>query len=365
MEEYYVIWLNDFVNISMKKKYKLLKQMGSAQAIWEADSMELSEKGGLNSEELYKLASARNKEKLDRYVSKVYDIGAKYITYKSPEYPQLLKRTTLPPIGFYVLGTLPEDSLNKVAFVGSRRCTQYGSQCCYKISKELAAKGVVIVSGMAVGIDSMAHKGAIDAGGKTIAVIGTGIDVCYPASNRELREEIIKNGCIISEFPLGTQPYGYNFPQRNRIISGLCEAVAVIEATYKSGSLITANYANEYSRNIFAMPGNITSNLSQGTNKLIKDGALVLTSSEDILDSLHIVAAKEEVSVEKNIQKNIFSLESNEKLVYDGIGSDPITLDELVVKTGLDIRTLEYCLTLLEIKGAVIKHSGERYSKSL
>lgn len=366
MENYYIMWLNDLSGLTIKRKIEFLKAFGSGEAIWKANSKEIKAKINMSQEDIYKLINTRDIDKVYKYTEKALNLGAKYVTYKSSKYPELLKTIDLPPIGFYVLGELPDNTLPKVAVVGSRRCTEYGSSCCYNISKELAKRDVVIVSGMATGIDSMAHKGAIDAGGKTIAVVGTGIDVCYPQNNRDLMKSITQNGCVISEFPLGTKPNSYNFPQRNRIISGLSKTVAVIEAAGKSGTLITANFALDYGRDVFALPGNITSKFSEGTNNLIKEGAFPLTGYKDILDVLNIdEKTVENKDLEKNQQKNIFSLASNEKLVYDCIDLNFITIEEILTKTGLDIKTVQYILTMLELKGLISKISGERYTKSV
>lgn len=366
MENYYIMWLNDLSGLTIKRKIELLKVFGSGEGVWNATSKDIKSMTNMHEDDIYKFIKTRNIDKVYEYIEKAYKLGAKYITYKSSKYPELLKKIDLPPIGFYVLGELPEDNLPKVAFVGSRRCTEYGSSCCYNISKELAGKNIVIVSGMATGIDSMAHKGAIDAGGKTIAVVGTGIDVCYPSNNRGLMENIIKNGCVISEFPLGTKPNSYNFPQRNRIISGLSQAVAVIEAASRSGTLITANFALDYGRDVFALPGNITSKFSEGTNNLIKEGAFPLTSGKDILEVLNIDdRTVENKDLEKNSKKNIFSLASDEKLVYDCIDLNFVNIEEIITKTGLDIKTTQYILTMLELKGLIRKISGERYTKSV
>lgn len=365
MENYYIIWLNDLTSLSIKRKIELLKVFGSGEAIWKATSAEFKAKANMSEEDIYKLIKSRNIDKVYEYTEKVFNLGVKYVTYKSSKYPELLKNIDLPPIGFYVLGELPDADMPKVAFVGSRRCTDYGSSCCYNITKELAKRDIVIVSGMATGIDSMAHKAAIDAGGKTIAVVGTGIDVCYPQNNKELMNSIIQNGCVISEFPLGTKPNSYNFPQRNRIISGLSEAVVIIEAAKRSGTLITANFALDYGRDVFALPGNITGKYSEGTNNLIKEGAYPITSYKDVLQCLGIdESINKNKESKKNNKKNIFSLASNEKLVYDCIDLNFVTVDEILIKTGLDIKTVQYTLTVLELKGLIAKISGERYTKS-
>ena len=211
---------------------------------------------------------------------------------------------------------------------------------------------------MADGIDSMAHRGALDGDGFTVAVLGCGADICYPAGNRELMGRIIERGCVISELPPGTRPSKYTFPARNRIISGLSHVVAVMEADERSGTLITVNHALEQGRDVMALPGNITSRLSRGTNRLIKEGAAIITSVGDIMELLGLEEK------EKNSEKSDIPLAREEKLVYDCIHSEPVTVDEIVIKSGSSLREVQYALTMLELKQLVVKMTGQKYVRA-
>lgn len=208
------------------------------------------------------------------------------ISINSKEYPQNLKNIYDPPKKIYLIGNKDLLYQKGIAIVGARDATQYGKKIAYNLAKELSEQNIVIISGLAIGIDSYAHKGSLEKG--TIAVLGSGIDNIYPKENLELAREIIKNkGCIISEYPLGTKPERLHFPQRNRIISGLSDGVVVIEASKKSGALITAEFALEQGKEVFAVPGDINKKQSEGTNQLIKDGAILLTSATDILENIY------------------------------------------------------------------------------
>jgi len=206
------------------------------------------------------------------------------INKTNSEYPVLLKEIFNPPKGLFIKGSIIPKDAGAIAIVGTRTPTAYGIKQCEKISHELAKRGITIISGMARGIDSVAHRSAIKAGGRTIAVLGSGLNRIYPPENKKLYEDISKNGAVISEFASDTPPMPYNFPRRNRIISGMAIGVVVVEAAVRSGSLITANFALEQGRDVFAMPGNINSSRSNGTNALIKDGAKLVEDVSDILD---------------------------------------------------------------------------------
>ena len=254
----------------------LVEKHGCVETAVKKESIPLSSELSLASKELEKA------EKL----------GVKVIPLCSPEYPKLLRHIQNPPIVIYLKGELPSQPC--VAVVGARRCTAYGRKVAYKIACFLAKKGVCTVSGLAYGVDTYAHKGAVECAGKTVAVFGTGVDVVYPKANEPLAERIVKTGgALISEFPLGTQPSRENFPLRNRIVSGLSYAVVVVEAGERSGTSITVGYALEQGRLVFAVPGNIDSEKSKGTNRFIKEGAIPLLSPGDIIEDLSRVVEGE------------------------------------------------------------------------
>ena len=361
-EDNYIMWLNAVEGFGLKKKLKLMEYFKSAENIWNAAKTELNESKELSEDNIECLLKSKKDDKLDKMVNELYSKNIRYISRNNIEYPELLKEIPDPPLGLYIIGKMPDENIPKVSMVGSRRCTEYGATSCYKLSKDLGKKGLVVVSGMAQGIDTMAHKGVLDGGGETIAVLGTGVDICYPASNRELMKKIIDNGCAISEFPLGTEPTAYTFPIRNRIISGMSMATVVIEAGKRSGTLITVNQALDQGRNVFALPGNITSQLSEGTNNLIKEGAFPVTCAEDITEVMGIENEVEKNKIEEKIK---IILAPEEKLVYDGIRLEPITVDELMEITKLNIQTLQYILTMLELKGYIQKLAGQKYIRGL
>lgn len=356
-EDNALLWLSTVKHMTKRRVDALTERFGSGAELARLGEAKLV-KYGVNRELAHSMFEHSPEMMAAKVLSDMYKSEMDFISLSNPKYPPLLRQTVDCPIGIFVRGTLPDYSAKFLAVVGSRRCTQYGATAAYSLSKELAAKGVVIVSGMADGTDSMAHKGALEGDGFTVAVLGCGADVCYPAGNRGLMEKILAKGCIISELPPGTRPSKYTFPARNRIISGLSNVVAVIEADERSGTLITVNHALEQGRDVMALPGNINSRLSRGTNRLIKEGAAIITCVEDIIELLGIEEKKEN---KKNSEKTDISLASEEKLVYDCIHSEPVTVDEIVLKTGLSLREVQYALTMLELKQLVLKLTGQKY----
>ncbi len=283
------------------------------------------------------------------------DSGAKVITYNDPGYPQLLKEIDDPPCLLYALGEMYDDKLTAVAVVGTRHPTHYGLRMAETISRDLAAMGVVVVSGMARGCDMAAHKGALSSGGLTVAVLGTGVDIVYPRENKRLYDEIVKKGLVISEFPMSTPPAAYTFPQRNRIIGGMTRATLVIEAPLKSGSLMTAQFALDYNREVLACPGQASSLKSSGTNKLIKDGAFLVENAEDVLNALSLECSQR---VEKGRTPD---LGEDESLVWRALEDGPIHIDRLIEKTGLSAARASAALLEMELNGFVGQHPGKMF----
>ena len=357
-ENHYLMWLNSLVQVSVKNRHRLLDVFGSAKDVWNASSADVSRIAELNSDNLYKLVRSKDDENMDELYRGMEKAGARFVTYLDEEYPEALKSISDYPIGFYIIGEMPRREY-MIGVVGARSCSEYGMSVSYDIGKCLAKYDIVTVSGMAEGVDAYAHKGALDGGGKTIAVMGTGIDMCYPRGHVKLKAQIAENGCVISEFPPGTHGSSYTFPARNRIISGLSKGVAVIEAAKKSGSLITADFALEQGRTVFALPGNINSRLSVGTNALLKNGAEIITQPEDIPSFYNIDIKKKEKN--KKILNN--SLAPNEKLVYDCIDLVPQSAEFVAAQTGLSASETQSTLAMLEIKGLVQRMSGQRYKR--
>ena len=281
--------------------------------------------------------------------------------FTSGDYPKALFQIPDPPPFIYVKGLwFPGDVA--VAVVGSRRATSYGLMTTAKLSGELASHGVCVVSGLARGVDTAAHKGALQVGGKTIGVLGCGIDKIYPPENRILFEEMSQKGCLISEYPLGTMPLAENFPRRNRIISGLSCGVLVIEAAEKSGSLITAQYALEHGRDVFAVPGNISFASSRGCNRLIKQGAKLVDCVEDILEEL---PGRERLSLDAPLFQappRSFALSPKEAAIYGLLVRSPLHIDDIITQTELTAGEVSSMLLHLELKGAVTPLPGTHYA---
>ncbi len=363
-EKYYNMWFSRVGGISPKKLFLILKKFGSAEAIWKASSDSIKSLNLLSESAIEKIISSRQEKNLQQWATELESKKINYIHINDDNYPKLLKEIHDPPIGIYVRGEIDFNVHTCVSMIGSRKCTEYGKIQAYKISKDLAKEGVTIVSGMAKGLDSVAHIGAIEGRGKTIAVLGCGVDICYPAENKELMENIMLNGCIISEFAPQTKPQPSYFPLRNRIISGLSLATVVVEAKQKSGALITVDQALEQGRDVYAIPGNITSEYSKGTNELIQQGADLVTSATDILNLLKISKPHENSNIVEE-KKHVPALAPEEKLVYDCISLDPIQVEGLKEQLEINIQTIQYILTMLEISGHIKKLPGQRYIRAL
>ncbi|MDD3168383.1 MAG: DNA-processing protein DprA [Eubacteriales bacterium] len=276
---------------------------------------------------------------------KIKSAQIKKVQIGEKDYPELLNYIGNPPEMLYYIGDITIASRPSIAIVGARKATAYGKWAAYGFAKKLSEYGICVVSGMAYGIDSFAHKGAVENQGRTIAVLGCGIDICYPDSNLRLREDIIKEGLVLSEYEPGVPPLPYRFPMRNRIISGLCIGTIIVEAGLSSGSLITADCAAEQGRNIYALPGNINSMYSFGTNKLIKDGATPLIVFDDIIDELGIKRKLPVYALETELGKD-------ERIIYEHIlQSGETTTDSICRSTGKLPSDVNALVTILEMKG--------------
>lgn len=291
-------------------------------------------------------------------IAKVSDLGADILTLRDERYPKNLLEIYDPPPVLYVRGELAAADTLKIAIVGSRRGSSYGRSVTKRISRELAAAGVTIVSGMARGIDTYAHLGALEAGAKTIAVLGCGVDTVYPPESKKLFSDIIKCGAIISEFPLGTSPDGKNFPRRNRIISGLSLGVVVVEATADSGSLITASHALEQGREVFAVPGNVGMATSRGTNRLIKQGARLIEGAEDILTE---VLPQYSGTVRKETLPDLTDAEDG---ILRYLSHTPLHIDEISRLCQIEVQRVSTILLELELKGVISQMSGKLFVRN-
>jgi DNA processing protein len=285
------------------------------------------------------------------------------VKYTAPDYPKSLFEIPDPPPFLYVKGELRSRELS-IAIVGSRRATSYGLMTTGKLAEALARHGVCVVSGMARGVDTAAHKGALQAGGRSVGVLGCGVDKIYPPENRRLFEEMAEKGCLVSEFPLSTLPLAENFPRRNRIISGLSSGVLVVEAAEKSGSLITAQYALEHGRDVFAVPGNISFATSRGCNRLIKQGAKLVDCVEDILEELPAYSAAPSDAPLHLPQRQAFALSPKEAVIYELLARSPLHIDDIISQTELTAGEVSSMLLHLELKGAVLALPGTHYAVS-
>lgn len=286
------------------------------------------------------------------------------VTYRDPGYPRNLLAIYDPPPVLYVRGKFEAGDDLAVAIVGSRMATRYGKTLTEQLGRDLAAQSVTVVSGMARGIDSAAHRGALLGRGRTIAVLGCGVDVTYPSESRGLMREIVARGAVISEFPMGMKPHSSNFPRRNRIISGLSVGVVVVEATRQSGSLITANYALEQGREVFAVPGNVGFPTSQGTNRLIKQGAKLVERVQDILEEILPQWKGQNGTDGKVDDRPRPTLNEEERLIFSLLGSEPVHIDRLITQSHWDASRVSRVLLNLELAGLITQLAGKQFIRA-
>lgn len=335
---------------------KLEKYFGGFEKAWGASEGELKN-AQIGDETTTRILEMRAKIDPDKEWQKLENEGILMIDKNSDKYPTALKEIPQPPFALYIRGLLPTENEFCLAVVGPRKYSSYGRQSCEKIVSELANFKTTIISGLALGIDAIAHQAALDNNSKTIAVLGTGIDdkTIYPAQNFNLAKNILKNGgAIISEFAPETPGLPHHFPMRNRIVAGLSKGVIVIEASEKSGSLITANCALEQNREVFAVPGQIFSENSKGTNNLIKQGAKIATCAQDILEEFNLQLELPEASENK-----IFDLSEEEKNIFELLSSQPQELDALAKTANIPISKFNSILTMMEIKGIIKNQNGK------
>lgn len=351
-------WLCSMENLNPVKKTRLLRLYPSPEQLYNIEEKQLYALDFLTDREKKLFSDSRNEEKEFR---KTYEQmerqGIRLITLSDQEYPNRLLHIYGPPCGLYVKGRLPAPREKSAALVGARGCSSYGRDMARRTGKELAAAGIQIISGMAAGIDGAAQWGALETG-SSFAVLGCGVDRCYPVSNFPLYEKLEAEGGLLSEFPPGSKPLPWHFPQRNRLISGLSDLVVVIEARKRSGSLITAAYALDQGKDVFALPGPVTAPLSEGCNQLIKNGAGLLSSPEDILEIL-TPRLKKPLKKRKEIENGLVF---NEKKVYSCLDYHARSLEELVEKTGLTVKETAQALVRLEIQGLARRAGLSRYT---
>lgn len=346
--------------VGPKRLKILVDKLGSPKAVLDAPLERLQTVEKIDERTARKIVGQeRNYKFADEQLNIAQKQNIDIITYKDESFPKSLLNIYDPPVFLFVRGNIEEEiDKNAMAVVGSRSPTIYGKTITEQIAKELATRGITIVSGMARGIDSQAHKGALMANGRTIAVLGCGVDIVYPPENHELMHKIAENGAVVSEYPIGTKPNASNFPGRNRIISGLSLGVLVTEARKGSGALITVDFATEQGRLVFAVPGQITSKMSKGSNRLIKDGAKLVESVEDVLVELKPLIGLLPEQKEKAEELN---LPDDERDLFEFLSNEPIHVDKLSQKTGLSTQQILTILLSLELKGIVKSLPGKKF----
>lgn len=351
----YWLGFNKASGIGAKRLRALLDAFGDIETAWNAPAIELAE-AGLDRRSLKSLLKLRAELDLDAELRRVQDAGVTVLTWDDAGYPANLKRIPAPPPVLFVRGDLlPEDEW-AVAIVGTRRATVYGREVALRLSTELTQAGVTIVSGLARGIDAVAHDAALKADGRTLAVMGNGLDTVYPPEHRNLAGRITKQGAVLSEYALGVRPEARNFPARNRIISGLSFGVIVVEGRWSSGAVITAKQALEQGRDVFAVPGSILSPSSEGPNRLIKEGAIPALDANDILESLNLTQVAQQLDV-----RQALPTDPTEARLLDMLSAEPRHIDEIRREAEMAVSDVSSTLALMELKGMVRQVGGMQY----
>lgn len=351
----YWVGFSKVAGIGPARFRKMLAYFGNIQAAWQANPGELAAIG-LDKRAIINLVKLRQSIDLPAEVDRLEKQAITALTWDDPAYPGPLRNIADPPFVLYVRGQLLAKDEWALAVVGTRSASVYGKEVTRSLVSGLAAAGVTIVSGLAMGIDTQAHQSAIDAGGRTIAVLGCGVDILYPQQNARLGQAILNNGAIVSEFPVGTQPESGNFPRRNRIISGLSLGVLMVEGGVQSGARITIDYALEQGRETFAVPGNIFNRGSEGPNQLIQQGAKLITGIGDILEELNLTMV-----VQHTEAKSIIPESPTEAALLKHLSAEPVHIDDLGRSVGLAPAELSSTLTMMELKGQVRQVGGMNY----
>jgi DNA processing protein len=349
------IGFNKVPGIGAARLQALLDHFGEIEAAWQAPPADLK-RAGLDKRSLDSLLRVRAALDLEAELQRLDKVDAHILTWANPDYPPNLRQVYNAPPVLYVRGAIEKRDEWAVSVVGTRRASVYGKEAARMLGSGLAAAGVTVVSGMARGIDTVAHRSCLDAGGRTIAVLGCGVDVAYPRENARLAAEISERGAIVSEYPLGTRPEASNFPPRNRIISGLTLGTVVVEASHRSGALITADFSVEQGRDVFAVPGNVFARGSQGVNRLIQQGAKLVCSATDVLEELNLSMVSEQAQVRAVIPEN-----ETEAVLLDHLSADPMHVDVLRRAVELPIAQVSSALALMELKGMVRQVGGMNY----
>ncbi len=381
----YWIWLSCYSGLKPSTAMALLRVFNSPEDVFFANETQYKEVVNISQQELKKIKASKQIGESIRTQNFCQSHKVQILLYSDPQYPEVLKHIYDPPLLIFVLGDLPDLEKDfAITVVGTRSSSKYGVKQANKMGRDLAKAGGIIVTGLAAGIDSAAAIGALNAGGKVIGVLGNGINVVYPAWNGQLYRKVVENGALVTEFPPNMRPLAQNFPLRNRIMSALSHCTVVIEAPKKSGALITAARAAEQGKDVFVIPGNVDQESFEGSNALLKDGAIFITSALDVIreypESLKDISAenKEEYDAGQNATKKVFDNEegkgyiglqegkselSQEELkIICVLSSDPKHIDDIVTESGIDAQTALASLTILELNGYVEQHSGQRFA---
>lgn len=353
MEKGYLAALQMVPGIGTAKLRKLVSFFGSARQAWQADRRDLFLSGYLQEANCNELVRLRGSLDVEILLKQWEKNGVWLCCWQDEAYPYWLAATAMPPAILYCRGVLPAHD-HLLAAVGARKATAYGKNCAQTLAADLSRAGFCLVSGAARGIDTAVHQGVLAAGGSTVAVLGCGVDVAYPPENRKLLAMIAEQGCIVSEYPPQALPFPGAFPARNRIISGMSRGVLVVEAAEKSGALITADFALEEGRDVFAVPGSVFSAMSKGTHRLIQQGAKLVQSAADVLEEYGLAG--------QTVSAPLPTLTKEEQIVYDSLNYEiPLSLEEIIMQTGLLPAMAAYSILQLELCGLAAEQDGQKY----
>lgn len=351
----YWIGFNLVKGIGPVRLQSLIDIFGDVKSAWQAQPAQLKS-AGLSERLVQRLVNVRQNTDLEHMLEEIRKEGIHILTWADERYPDSLRDIPQSPPVLYMTGNLLDVDRGGVAIVGTRRYTSYGRQVAEEVAGFLAHRGITVISGLARGIDGISHRAALDAGGRTIAVLGSGVDRIYPPEHRKLAQDIVSSGAVLSDYPLGTPPEGGNFPPRNRIISGLSRAIIVVEAGQRSGALITAKYAGDQGREVFAVPGNIYAPQSKGTNILIKEGAHPLLQVQDVMEVLRLAGMPGPAPARRELPSNTAEAE-----IFRVLDLEPLHVDEICSRVKLPVEKVTSTLAVMEIKGLVRKVAGMEY----
>ncbi|MDA1137728.1 MAG: DNA-processing protein DprA [Planctomycetota bacterium] len=359
-----LVTLNMTIGVGSVIYRRLLEFFETPSAILDASERDLQQVQGVSGKLSASIKSMSRSMGEDE-IAFAESLSVGIITQESPQYPQSLLSIHDPPIVLYVRGECKEQDALAIGIVGSRRCSHYGRIQAERFGSDLARMGFTIISGLAQGIDTSAHQGALKVKGRTIAVLGNGLSHVYPTQNAQLAQEVADNGAVISEFPMKTRVDARHFPQRNRLISGLSLGVMVVEASKQSGTLITANFALEQGREVFALPGRVDNPTSSGTHMLIQQGAKLVTSPADVVDELGPLAnVIQPLGEEAVTDPRALTLNSRERQIYETLSHDPLQVDDIIRMTGIPAPNVLSTLTILEVRRLVKQLAGKRFVKA-